>query len=157
MKPAVANGLRAAIATLVPFFLAGPLGRAELGWMALGGWLGTLADPGGLKATRARALAVFVVLGALLVPLAERSASSVGSATALLALVAFAGTLARALGPAAASVGTMLAVVAAVGTAKTGAPSFTADAVAFAAGGAWATVLSSIACGRGRAAARSRS
>lgn len=144
MSSALANGVRAAVATLVPFFLAAALGHAELAWMALGGWLGTLADPGGLRSTRAKALASFAIAGAVVVPVAERSAQSAVLATLVLALVAFAGTLARALGPAAATVGTMTAVLAAVGTAKTGDSTYFADALAFAAGAAWATLLSSV-------------
>jgi uncharacterized membrane protein YccC len=145
VSSAIANGVRAAVATLVPFFLAAALGRAELAWMALGGWLGTLTDPGGLRSTRVKALASFAVLGAIVVPVAERSASSTWLATLVLAVVTFAGTLARALGPAAATVGTMMAIVAAVGTARTGdASSYAADALYFAAGAAWATLLSSL-------------
>lgn len=144
LTPAIANGVRAAVATLIPFFLAAALGRAELAWMALGGWLGTLADPGGLRTTRVKALGTFGIVGALIVPLSERCGSSVWLATVLLALVAFAGTLARALGPAAATVGTMTVIVAAVGTSKTGNASYGIDALAFAAGALWATLLSSL-------------
>ena len=144
LTPAIANGVRAAVATLIPFFLAAALGRAELAWMALGGWLGTLADPGGLRTTRVKALGTFGMVGALLIPLSERCGSSVWLATGLLALVAFAGTLARALGPTAATVGTMAVIVTAVGTSKTGSASYGADALAFAAGALWATLLSSL-------------
>jgi uncharacterized membrane protein YccC len=144
LTPAIANGVRAAVATLIPFFLAAALGRAELAWMALGGWLGTLADPGGLRSTRVKALATFAFVGALMVPLSERCGSSVWLAAGLLALVAFAGTLARALGPAAATVGTMTVIIAAVGTSKTGSASYGIDALAFAAGALWATLLSSL-------------
>ena len=35
--------------------------------MALGGWLGTLADPGGSRGGRARALAAFTLLGVMVV------------------------------------------------------------------------------------------
>lgn len=142
--PAIANGVRAAVATLVPFFLAAALGRAELGWMALGGWLGTLADPGGLRSTRLKSLATFAVLGAIMVPLAERCAGSLVLASLAIAVVAFAATLARAVGPAAASVGTMMAVLVAVGTAKPGSSTYLADALSFAAGALWATLLSSL-------------
>ncbi len=144
LTPAIANGVRAAVATLIPFFLAAALGRAELAWMALGGWLGTLADPGGLRTTRAKALGTFTMVGALMVPLSECCGSSVWLATVLLALVAFAGTLARALGPAAATVGTMTVIIAAVGTSKAGSASYGIDALAFAAGALWATLLSSL-------------
>jgi uncharacterized membrane protein YccC len=137
--------VRAAVATLIPFFLAAALGRAELAWMALGGWLGTLADPGGLRSTRAKAVGTFALLGAVVVPLGERCGASIWLATAMLAIVALGGTLARALGPAAATVGTMTAVVAAVATARNGsASSYVFDALAFVAGALWATLLSSM-------------
>ncbi|MDB4944399.1 MAG: putative rane protein [Labilithrix sp.] len=144
LLPSLANGVRAAVATLVPFFLAAALGRAELAWMALGGWLGTLADPGGLRTTRAKALGAFVLLGVLLVPLAERCAGSVVLATAAVVLVAFVATLARALGSAAATVGTLVTVTVAVAAARVGATSGALDATFFAAGALWATVLSSL-------------
>ena len=63
--PDLAKGLRGGVATLVPFYLAVRLGRHELGWMALGGWLGTLVDPGGLRSTRAKTLTAFAVIGGL--------------------------------------------------------------------------------------------
>jgi uncharacterized membrane protein YccC len=132
------------VATLIPFFLAAALGRAELAWMALGGWLGTLADPGGLRSTRAKAVGTFALLGALVVPLGERCGTSIWPATAMLAIVALGGTFARALGPAAATVGTMTAVVAAVATARSGSASYGVDSLAFVAGALWATLLSSM-------------
>lgn len=144
LLPSIANGVRAAVATLVPFFLAAALGRAELGWMALGGWLGTLTDPGGLCSTRVKSLASFAILGAVIVPVAERCASSMWLATLMVTLVAFVATLARAFGPAAASVGTMTAVLAAVGTAKVGSTTYAFDALSFVAGAVWATLLSSV-------------
>ena len=52
--PDLVKGLRGGVATLVPFYLAIWLGRQEFAWMALGGWLGTLVDPGGLRSTRAK-------------------------------------------------------------------------------------------------------
>ena len=144
LTSAIANGVRAAIATLIPFFLAAAFHRPELAWMALGGWLGTLVDPGGLRSTRALTVGSFALLGALVVPLAELCAGSTWLATAVLASIVFTGTLARALGPAAATVGTMTAIVAAVGTAKGGSTRYALDALAFAAGALWATVLSSM-------------
>jgi uncharacterized membrane protein YccC len=141
---AIANGVRAAIATLVPFFLAAALRQPALGWMALGGWLGTLVDPGGAKPTRARAVGAFTVLGAVLVPLAEYASGSTWAAALLLATAAFGGTLARVLGPAAATVGTLTAVVVAVGTARAGSGNVAYDALSFVAGAAWAAVLSSL-------------
>ncbi len=146
----IANGVRAAVATLVPFFLAAALGRAELAWMALGGWLGTLADPGGVRATRLKALASFAIIGALAVTLSERCAGSIWLATSVLAVTALVATLARALGPAAATVGTMAVIIVAVGTAKSGATATATDGLSFLAGAVWATLLSSLVWPFGR-------
>ncbi|MBX3218090.1 MAG: FUSC family protein [Labilithrix sp.] len=141
--PDVARGVRAACATLVPFYFARTLGRHTLVWIALGGWLGTLADPGGARGSRAKTLASFALAGAVVVALADRVAPSSWAAAALLAAVAFAGSLLRALGAAASGVGTLLVVTAAIAVGgQRGAP--LEDALAFAGGAAWATVLSSV-------------
>lgn len=143
LAPDVARGVRAAIATLVPFYFARTLGRHALVWVALGGWLGTLADPGGARGSRAKTLASFVVGGAAVVALADLVAPSPAASAALLASVAFAGSLLRAIGAGPAGVGTLLVVTAAIAVGgPRGAP--LEDAAAFAAGGAWATVLSSV-------------
>ena len=64
-RPAISLGLRAATAT-VPALVFGQLtGRPGLLWMSLGGWLGTLADPGGPYPLRAAAMAGYLVFGAL--------------------------------------------------------------------------------------------
>src|SRR5438874_1505882 len=64
VRPAISLGLRAATAT-VPALVFGQLtGRPGLLWMSLGGWLGTLADPGGPYPLRAAAMAGYLVFGA---------------------------------------------------------------------------------------------
>ena len=141
--PDVAKGMRAAVATLLPFYFATKLGRTELAWMALGGWLGTLVDPGGARATRAKALIAFALLGASALAVSETCASPPWLATVLLAVTAFGATLFRALGAASATVGTMVAVIVAIGVAKEGGHPVQ-DSIFFAAGAGWAVILSSI-------------
>ena len=135
--------LRAAVVTLAPFYLATALHRPELAWTALGGWLGTLVDPGGSRATRARALAAFGVVGAAWVALSEAAAGSPPVAAALLAATAFAAAIARGVDATAGSVGTMVAMVAAIGASRSrGVPA--RDAEFFALGAAQAVLLSSV-------------
>src|SRR5262249_38319493 len=69
--PDVAKGVRAAIVMLVPFALAAAWKQPELSWTALGGWLGTLADPGGSRVTRARTITLFAAAGAAVVAFGE--------------------------------------------------------------------------------------
>ncbi len=139
--PDVARGLRAAVVTLAPFYLATVLHRPELTWTALAGWLGTLVDPGGSRRTRAWALAVFGVAGAAAVAGSEAAAGRV--AAGLLAAVAFAAAIVRGVGATAGSVGTMAAMVAAIGTARvSGRPG--RDAAFFALGAAQALFLSTV-------------
>ena len=67
LGPDLATGLRAALATVIPLALSLQLKVPALAWMAFGGWLATLADPGGSRERRARILCLFVVAGTLLV------------------------------------------------------------------------------------------
>ncbi len=141
IAPDVATGLRAAAATLLPLYLASSLGRPALAWAALGGWLGTLADPGGARRSRARQLAAFALAGAACVALTGLAGRDVRAAVPALAAIAFACSLLRALGAAGASLGTMLTITSAIGLSR-GGPSPADDALHFAAGAAWATLLS---------------
>lgn len=141
--PDLARGVRAAVATLVPFLLARSLGRHELAWMALGGWIGTLADPGGTRTVRARTLTTFAVLGSAIVVVGELAAPSRWLALALLTALAFAASIVRVLGANATSVGTLVAVTAAVATGGS-ATAPLRDAAAFAIGSGWAMVLSTV-------------
>lgn len=141
--PDIANGVRAAIATLLPFYFASSLGRPELAWTALGGWLGTLADPGGSRIARTKSLALFVSLGALALMLAELASENIALATLAFAGAAFLGSLFRVLGAASASLGTMLAIIVAIGSASRS-PSPLRDAALFTLGAAWATALAAV-------------
>lgn len=141
--PDVANGLRAGVATLIPFYLANAWGMHELSWTALGGWMGTLADPGGSRATRIKVLVVFVVAASLLLAGSEVTAVSPVVATLLLAIVAFACSLLRVYGSVTSSLGTTLTIVVAIGTVRWSATPLR-DALYFAAGAAWAMTLSTI-------------
>jgi uncharacterized membrane protein YccC len=143
IAPDIARGIRAAVVTLVPFYFAAALRRPELSWTAIGGWLGTLADPGGSRAKRARYLLIFAVGGALLVAPSEAAASSPWLATLVLALTAFAMSLTRAFGGAASGVGTFLTMVVAIATARSRTGP-TRDAVFFAIGAGLALLVSSI-------------
>lgn len=141
--PDFAKGLRGGIATLVPFFFAAQLQRQELAWMALGGWLGTLVDPGGLRGTRARTLSAFAVVGGGAVAVAEHLAWSPWLAAGGLALVAFLASLLRSLGAAWAAAGTMISIAVAIASAKGGAEPLR-DGLYFSAGAGFATLLSSV-------------
>jgi len=143
VAPDLQNGLRAAIATVGPFALAGVLHDDRLALAGLGGWLGTLVDPGGERAMRARVLVAFAIAGALALLLAH--AASVTPWTSAIALggVCFVTALARALGASGATTGTLLAIVFAVGTAQDGGAPLR-DATYFALGAMQAVLLSSI-------------
>jgi hypothetical protein len=139
--PDLAKGLRGGIATFVPFYLATRWERHELAWMALGGWLGTLVDPGGLRSTRAKTLSAFAVVGGCALALSERAAPNVWLAALCLSAVAFAASLLRSLGAVWSSAGTMTAIVVAIGGAQGGTGSLR-DGGYFMAGAGVAVVLS---------------
>src|SRR5262249_47112455 len=96
--PDVAKGVRAAVVMLVPFPLAAVWQRPELSWTALGGWLGTLADPGGSRITRARTITTLAGAGAAVVAFNEALVPWPLLATVGLALVVFIVSLLRATG-----------------------------------------------------------
>ncbi|HXN81920.1 MAG TPA: FUSC family protein, partial [Myxococcales bacterium] len=114
--------MRAATATILPV-LAGELsGRPVFLWMALGGWLASIADPGGPYRTRAIHLLGFLA-GALAVTVVGSLAAGhplIGPA------VLFAGVLlcgfARALGDAAGTVGVLVLVLLCVALGAVPAP-----------------------------------
>jgi uncharacterized membrane protein YccC len=141
--PDIVKGLRGGVATLVPFYLAVRLGRPELSWMALGGWLGTLVDPGGLRSTRAKTLSAFAVIGGLSLALSERLEPNPWWAALGLVVVAFVASLLRSLGAVWSSAGTMIAIVVAVGSARGGSAPWL-DGCFFAAGAGGAVLLSSV-------------
>ncbi len=143
ITPDLAKGLRGGIATMVPFYLAVRLGRHELSWMALGGWLGTLVDPGGLRSTRAKTLSAFAVVGGLALAMSEGIAPNPWLAALALVAVAFAASLLRSLGAVWASAGTMIAVVVAVATVLGGSAPVR-DGCFFAVGAGVGVLLSSV-------------
>src|SRR5712692_6286918 len=65
VRPAFALGLRAATATIAPLVVGDASGQPIFGWMALGGWLCAIADPGGPHLLRARTMAAFAAAAAL--------------------------------------------------------------------------------------------
>lgn len=141
--PDIARGLRGGVATLVPFYLAADLQRHEFAWMALGGWLGTLVDPGGLRSTRAKVLSAFALAGGVALGLAELVAPNLWLAALLLAAVAFVASLFRSLGAVWSNAGTLIAIVVAIGSARGGAEPVR-DGLFFAAGAGIAMLLSSV-------------
>ena len=141
VAPDLAKGVRAAIATLVPFYLAGALGRPELAWVALGGWLGALADPGGARKQRALASLAFGVIGGIAVAVSALAAATPATGALVTFAIVFAASLARALGATAASLGTSIAIAAAIAASRHG-PML--EGVWFAAGVAWAALSSTI-------------
>ncbi|HKA90550.1 MAG TPA: FUSC family protein [Haliangiales bacterium] len=141
--PDIAKGVRAAVVMVVPFYLAGTLHRPELSWTALGGWLGTLADPGGSRTTRAKTLLAFALAGAALVAGVESLVARRHVATLGFTAVVFAMSLLRARGGTAGTIGSLLTVVCAIASAR---PRTTPahDAAFFALGALTAVVLSSV-------------
>lgn len=143
VAPDIARGLRAAVVMLVPFYLAATLGQPSLSWTALGGWLGTLVDPGGGRALRARTLLVFALTGGLLVGLTEPIAPLREGVTIALACIAFGASILRAWGGTAGTLGTFLAIVATIACGR-GSAHPAPDALSFVAGAMLAVVVSSI-------------
>ncbi|WP_394841679.1 FUSC family protein [Pendulispora brunnea] len=141
--PDIAKGLRAALATVVPFYLVGALDRPELTWVALGGWLGSLADPGGARGSRAAGIFVFATVGGVLVALAQAVSPWPWAVTLVLAASAFATSMLRAVGGWGGSIGMMLLITMCVAVARTtGTP--VRDGLFFFCGATWAMLLSSI-------------
>jgi uncharacterized membrane protein YccC len=142
LLPDIATGLRAAIATVVPFYAAIAWRRPELMWIALGGWLGAMADPGGARRDRAIALFTFAVLGGAIVAAGLAISPYPVAAPIYLGAIAFTGALARAAGGTASSLGTLLAVTAGIGVCAHGVP--LRDGPLFTLGASWAMLLSSV-------------
>jgi len=111
--------------------------------MALGGWLGTLVDPGGLRSTRAKTIGAFSVFGGAALGVSESLAQNTWLAALGLMLVAFPASLLRSLGAVWASAGTMTTIVVAIGSAQGGSAPLL-DGACFALGAGLATLLSSV-------------
>src|SRR5258706_654093 len=106
VRPAFALGLRAATATIVPVVVGDASGQPIFGWMALGGWLCAIADPGGPHLLRARTMAAFAGAAALVTGLGSLASRRPALSIALLFAGAIAASLARVGGEAAGTVGT---------------------------------------------------
>jgi uncharacterized membrane protein YccC len=141
LAPDLVKGVHAAVATIVPFYLAGELGHPSLAWVALGGWLGALADPGGPRRTRVTAAAAFIVLGGSAVAIAHVASATTPTAALVLGAIVFAASLAPALGSNVGALGTTIAISAAVAAARAGSPR---DGALFAAGATWAALTSMV-------------
>jgi uncharacterized membrane protein YccC len=105
-RPAFALGLRAATATIGPLVIGEITGNLLFVWMALGGWLCAIVDPGGPHVVRARSMAAFAVTGSLVTGLGALASDSPAVGIALLFVVSIASSLARVGGDAAGAVGT---------------------------------------------------
>ncbi len=142
LMPDLKKGTRAAIATVVPFFLSRHFERPELAWIALGGWFASLADPGGTVRSRADAMAVFLPVAALAIAIGESvSASPIGSMV-WIGAVTWLASFVRAFGSVAGNLGTVVAVVATIGTAAH-TPVVIASLL-FAIGVVWAALMSTL-------------
>src|SRR6267143_390314 len=106
VRPAFALGLRAATATIVPLVVGDATGQPLFGWMALGGWLCAIADPGGPHLLRARTMAAFAGAATLVTGLGTLGSTRPALSIALLFAGAIAASLARVGGEAAGAVGT---------------------------------------------------
>src|SRR6266851_567270 len=106
VRPAFALGLRAATATIAPLVVGDASGQPIFGWMALGGWLCAIADPGGPHLLRARTMAAFAAAAALVTGLGTIASTRPAPSIALLFAGAIAASLARVGGEAAGTVGT---------------------------------------------------
>src|SRR5229473_358507 len=95
-RPAFALGLRAATATIAPLVIGDALHQPLFGWMALGGWLCAIADPGGPHLLRARTMAAFAAAAALVTGLGTIASTRPAPSIALLFAGAIAASLARA-------------------------------------------------------------
>ncbi|MEP6859082.1 MAG: FUSC family protein [Deltaproteobacteria bacterium] len=143
IAPDLSRGVRAAIAVVIPFYLAAQLDHPELAWLALGGWLGALADPAGTRRARATAMAVFTVASFAVIWLGGVLAVQPVVAAAFIAVVGFAASLARAINGPAGTIGNLIVLVTAIASARPPGSAFS-EAWLFAAGALWAVALSSI-------------
>ena len=109
-RPAVWLGLRCALATGAPLFLAPWLGEGPATWASLGGFSLALLDKGGAYRTRAEAMLAFTAGGVAAIAAGTLAQVWVGAQLALIAVVVGACALAQAWGAAATSIGNSVAV-----------------------------------------------
>src|SRR6266568_4911180 len=142
VRPAFALGLRAATATIAPLVVGDASGQPIFGWMALGGWLCAIADPGGPHLLRARTMAAFAAAAALVTGLGTVASTSSALSIALLFAGAIAASLARVGGEAAGTVGTTALILLCIALGSPAPPDQALPRVAMALGGcALSTVL----------------
>jgi len=141
-KPAFALGLRAATATIAPLVIGDALGQPLFGWMALGGWLCAIADPGGPHLLRARTMAAFAAAAALVTGVGTAASTIPPLAVAVLFAGAIAASLARVGGEAAGTVGTTALILLCIALGSPAAPEVALPRLAMVLGGcAISTVL----------------
>src|SRR6266851_1163575 len=142
VRPAFALGLRAATATIAPLVVGDASGQPIFGWMALGGWLCAIADPGGPHLLRARTMAAFAAAAALVTGLGTVASTSSALSIALLFAGAIAASLARVGGEAAGTVGTTALILLCIALGSPAPPDQALPRVAMVLGGcALSTVL----------------
>lgn len=144
VRPDLAAGLRAAIATTMPLLLAGLLHIPELSYASLAGFGAVLCDKGGAYRTRANAMWALTLGGGSATFIGMLASSyPVLSVCLVLGVVVLAGFL-RLFGAEATSVGTMIVMSLVVASTRP-APSLTAASIAagyFMLGGVWAGLIS---------------
>lgn len=106
-RPEWGAGLRAATAMMLPLALGWALQRPEMVWVALGGWLGMLSDPGGPYPARAAAMGTFALAGALATALGGLAGDAPAIALPALFLVALVCSLSRVRGDTAGVIGVL--------------------------------------------------
>ena len=144
VRPAVAAGVRAAVATVLPLLVATLVHEPLLSWSSLAGFLTSIVDKGGAYRTRARGMLSVVLGGAAWGGLGAIAGGSFAAAMACAFVGATALAFARVYGPAVASAGTLVLVMLLVSLARPEANLALAfERAAFiAGGGAWAMILS---------------
>src|SRR2546423_7437778 len=142
-RPAIAAGLRAAVATMVPLLVTQLLHSTGGTWASLGGFSTAIADRGGTYRTRAITMGALTVGAAIAVVIGGLVGGQTWLAVTLTFIIVGVLSLAREFGIAAGGVGTSIAVAFAISLSAPS-PSLH-DAlmrgVFLLGGGAWAMVL----------------
>lgn len=107
VHPQWTSGLRTACAMILPLAVGWVTGRPELLWAGIGGWLGSLADPGGPYRGRAVAMGTFAIAGAALACAGGVLATPVWIAAPALFVCALFCSLVRVRGDTAATIGVL--------------------------------------------------
>ncbi len=143
-RPALASGIRAAVAAVVPLVIGQQLHLAGATWASLGGFLVAIADKGGPYRTRAKTMGALTAAAALSGAVAALAGAHLWSSVALMFVWGLACGLARVYGPDAGSVGSYSAVifVASLANPASGMPLAAERALEILVGGLWAMSLS---------------